>query len=188
MGTTLTDPVHGEMEAESRSIRVFYGTPRTYRFEYQIFVKVDGTPFGKPGSAMEGEILGMTDEPRCVRIHWEDGSVSESVEMGPRHSWNYPEDTGIPFRLDSFADRTIVRPGTNWFPSHFWYDAAACVIFAIPFTLPLVIATVFITQKPLWRLGPIPRKCPLCKYDLRHLDTTGCPECGWGRRRASTTS
>ncbi len=187
LGTTLTDAVYGEMPDEARSIRTYYGTPRTYRFDYRIFVRVDGTSFGKPAQTVEGEMLGLAIEPRCVRIRWEDGTVSESVELGPRSAWNHPDDTGLPFPLEHFSDRTPVAPGTNWFPEHLWYDAAVCAIFAAPFVFPLIILVQFMTRKPLWRLGPAPRKCPMCRYDLRMLEQIGCPECGWARTRYGGT-
>jgi len=30
----------------------------------------------------------------------------------------------------------------------------------------------------------VPGHCPKCGYDLRASSTTGCPECGWGRKEA----
>jgi hypothetical protein len=67
-----------------------------------------------------------------------------------------------------------------------------------PYWLALIIDTFFYTA--LWTIlfvAPcatrrtfrrLRRRCPSCGYNIRHCESPGCPECGWGREEVAAVA
>ncbi len=122
-----------------------------------------------------GEIVKVGPRPHHGRIRWADGTVSETVRIAHCELWN-EDATSL-----QIGKQSTIEPGFVWHIPALLRTSGLALLYLILYSAAPLIVVIGLTQKPLWRIGPVTAACPRCGYSLQRLTAPGCPECGWGR-------